>query len=61
MFRILRWIIIVALVAVAFGYYRGWFSLHSTGDSSVQITVDRDKIAQDKADARAKAQDLRDK
>ena len=61
MLRALRWIVIVAIVAAGFGYYRGWFSVHSAGDSSVHVTVDRDKIDQDKASVREKAQDVRDK
>jgi hypothetical protein len=52
----------VALVVVAcFGYYRGWFdakSHDSPGQHSVTVTVDKDKINQDKDKARQDIHDL---
>lgn len=53
-------VLIVAGVA-AFGFYRGWFHLTSDGTtdkSNVTLTVDKDKIQQDKNEAREKTHDL---
>ena len=56
-------IVLVVIVAgiAAFGFYRGWFHVTSGGaadKSNVTLTVDKDKIQQDKNTAREKAQDL---
>ncbi len=61
MFRILRWIVILAVLVGGVGYYRGWFRVHSHGDSTIKLKIDRDKIDKDKENAQQKIQDLRDK
>jgi hypothetical protein len=57
------WIVLVLIVAclVGVGFYRGWFHLTSdrSGDkSSITVTVDKDKMQQDKADGQKKVQDM---
>jgi preprotein translocase subunit SecF len=57
---ILLSVVIVAAVFV-FGLYMGWFHVvsHSAdGKSDITLTVDKDKIQQDKDKAAAKLQDL---
>ena len=61
MIRILRLIVVLAVLVGGVGYYRGWFRVHSHSDSTIKLTVDRDKIDQDKATARQKIQDLGNK
>jgi len=48
----------------AVGYYRGWFHAESSdtnGHSSLTVTVDKDKVDQDKASARQDVQNLEHK
>ena len=61
MIRMLRFIIILAILVGGIGYYRGWFSAHSNGQSTINVTVDRDKIDQDKTSAQQKIQQLANK
>jgi hypothetical protein len=51
----------LCIVIAVFGHYRGWFHAESQevgGQSTITITVDKDKIEQDKAAAQQKVQDL---
>jgi len=51
-------------VVLGVGFYRGWFHVSSTSPaekSSVTLTVDKDKIQQDKDRADRKVQDLKQK
>ena len=59
----MRFLIVLVLIAAAvagFGFYRGWFHLSSdraADKSNVTLTVDRDKIDQDKQKALEKGRD----
>jgi len=56
-----RLIVIIALVVVGVGYYRGWFHLTSekTGDkTNVTLTVDKNKMHDDKKAADEKAHEI---
>jgi hypothetical protein len=56
-------VLLIGLV-VGVGFYRGWFHVSSASpakESSVTVTVDKDKIQQDKNDAQKKVQDLKQK
>jgi len=56
-------VVVFALIA-AVGYYRGWFHAESSdtnGHSSLTVTVDKDKVDQDKASARQDVQNLEHK
>ena len=63
----MRFVILVILIiggVVGVGIYRGWFHVTSESPadkSSVTLTVDKDKIQQDKDHAREKVQDLKHK
>jgi len=63
----MRFVILVILIiggVVGVGFYRGWFHVTSESPadkSSVTLTVDKDKIQQDKDHAREKVQDLKHK
>ena len=63
----MRFVILLILIVgcvVGFGLYRGWFHVSSESPadkSSVTLTVDKDKIQQDKKQAREKVQDLKHK
>ena len=61
MLRFLGMLVVLLALVAGFGYYRGWFRAGSTdtkGQDSVKLTVDKDKIAQDKASAQQQVQDL---
>jgi hypothetical protein len=61
MIRLLGMLVVLLIVVAAIGYYRGWFHAESTetnGQRSVTVTVDKDKINQDKASAQQQVQDL---
>lgn len=59
--RFLIVLFVIVLGIAAFGLHRGWFHLTSddaSGKSNVTLTVDKDKIQQDKTAARERTQDL---
>jgi len=61
MTRFLGTLVVAFIVVACFGYYRGWFdaeSHDSHGQHTVILTVDKDKINQDKANARQDVHDL---
>ena len=62
--RFLFMLVLIAACIVGLGFYRGWF--HVTSDNSadtpnVTVTVDKDKIQQDRNEAQQKVQDLKQK
>jgi hypothetical protein len=60
--RFLIALILIAAGVAGVGFYRGWFHVTSdtsTGERSVTVTVDEDKIQQDKNEAQKKAQNLK--
>jgi len=62
--RILVVLGVIVAGVVGLGFYRGWFRVASDGSASqpaVTVTVDKEKIQQDRNDAQKKVQDLKDK
>jgi hypothetical protein len=51
--RFLIVLILIVLSVAGLGFYRGWFHVTSN-NSTVNLTVDKDKIEQDKQDAQKK-------
>ena len=51
--RLLTVVVLVALLLIGVGFYRGWFAMSSSGSDSaskkvnVNLTVDRNKIEED--------------
>jgi len=61
MIRLLGILVVLSVVVAGIGYYRGWFHAEShdtNGQRSVTVTVDKDKLDQDKASAQQQVQDL---
>jgi hypothetical protein len=61
MLRLLGMLVLLLGLAAGFGYYRGWFQARSSdthGQDTIKLTVDKDKIDQDKASAQQQVQDL---
>jgi len=61
MSRFLGMLVILAVVVACVGFYRGWFRAESHddhGQSTVTVTVDKDKVNQDKSDLRQDVQNL---
>jgi hypothetical protein len=59
--RILATLVLIAACAAGLGLYLGWFHLgteNGTDQTKVTLTVDKDKIEQDKDKAVEKAKDL---
>jgi regulatory protein YycI of two-component signal transduction system YycFG len=62
MSRFIVALLVIALVVVGVGYYLDWFQVKkddSTGKTSIQVTIDKEKIKADEDRAKAKIQDLR--
>jgi len=60
----MRLLIVLILIVAGLGLYRGWFrftSNTSVDKPTVTVTVDKDKIQQDKNEAEKKVQDLKQK
>lgn len=61
MIRFLGMLVVLFVLVAGFGYYRGWFRAEShdtNGHDAVTLTVDKDKLDQDKASAQQKVEDL---
>ena len=61
MIRFLGVLVVLLALVAGFGFYRGWFHAEShdtNGQGTVIVTVDKDKLNQDKASARQEVQDL---
>jgi hypothetical protein len=61
MTRFLGMLVLLAILIAGIGYWRGWFRAESqdaNGHSSVTLTVDKDKLSQDKASAQQDVQAL---
>jgi hypothetical protein len=64
MTRFLGVLVVVFAVIALFGYFRGWFHAEShdiNGQSTVSVTVDKDKFDQDKVSAQQDVQNLGNK
>ena len=64
MIRSLGMVVAILIVVAVFGYFRGWFHADShdtNGHDTVTLTVDKDKVKQDKAGAEQHLQDLEHK
>lgn len=62
--RLLIVLVLIVAGVVGLGLYRGWFHVTSDGSAdkaTVTVTVDKDKIQQDKNDAQKKVEDLKQK
>jgi hypothetical protein len=61
MIRFLGLLVVLCVLVAGIGYYRGWFqteSIGTPGHDAVTVTVDKDKISQDKASAEQQVQNL---
>jgi len=61
MLRFLGMLVVLLALVAGFGYYRGWFhagSSDSNGQDTIKLTVDQNKLDQDKASAQQQVQDL---
>ena len=55
--RLLGFLVVLVAVVVVLGFYRGWFELSTAGTerkTNVTISVDKDKIRDDKEKAKEK-------
>ena len=61
MTRFLGTLVVILFLVAGLGWYRGWFHAEShdvNGQSTVTVTVDKDKFDQDKTSAKQEVQDL---
>jgi hypothetical protein len=64
MIRFLGMLVLLSILVAGIGYYRGWFRAESqdtNGQGAITLTVDKNKLNQDKASAQQEVQDLRHK
>jgi len=64
MTRFLGMLVVLFVLVACIGYYRGWFRAEShetNGRGTVTLTVDKDKLNQDKASAQQQLQDVEHK
>lgn len=62
--RLLGFLILLALIVGAVGYFRGWISFTSEtlgGEKKVSLSIDKDGLNEDLTKARSKVTDLLDK
>jgi hypothetical protein len=61
MIRLLGVLALLLVLVAVIGFYRGWVHAEShdiNGQRTVTVTVDKDKVEQDKASAQQQVQDL---
>jgi hypothetical protein len=61
MMRLLGILVVLLLLVAGFAYHRGWFQAETdtaNGHSTLTVTVDKDKINQDKTKAQQDVQGL---
>lgn len=54
-------LVVLFVLVAGIGYYRGWFhaeAVETNGQGTVTLTVDKDKLNQDKASAQQQVQDI---
>ena len=61
--RFYLWLIVLVVIAVGVGFYRGWVTMSSgrqaeSNKVNVNLTVDPDKVKQDVETVKEKARDL---
>ena len=61
--RFIAIVVMVALLVIGIGFYRGWFAVSSSEDAApskvnVNLTVDRDKIEEDAEAVKNKTSEL---
>lgn len=61
--RLAAFVIVLAIIIIGVGLYRGWFVVSSTGGSqsekvNVNLTVDQAKMKQDGAELKKEASEL---
>ena len=61
--RFRSWLIVFVIIAISFGFYRGWFSVSGSREAAshkvdVNLTVDTDKVKADAETVKAKATEL---
>jgi hypothetical protein len=64
MARLFFVVVLILAVVIGAGFYLGWFQVtsdHSTTNPSYTVTVDKDKINEDKAKAEEKLHDVEHK
>ena len=61
MIRLLGLVVAILIALAVTGYFRGWFHAEShdaDGHETVTVTVDKDKLAQDKAAAEQRLRNI---
>jgi len=64
MIRFLGMLVVLLVLVAGIGYWRGWYHAEthdSFGQPTVSVTVDKEKIDQDKANAQQDVQNLEHK
>jgi hypothetical protein len=64
MLRLLGFLVVLVLIVGVVGYCRGWFhtdSQNANGQATISVTVDKDKVTQDKDAAQQKVEGLGNK
>lgn len=61
--RFRSWLIVLAIIVVSLGYYRGWFTVSGSREAvshkiDVNLTVDPEKVKADAESVKAKATEL---
>ena len=59
--KILLVLVVLVIGIAVLGYVRGWYTVSSNGENSVNVTVDKDKLKVDEDKAKAKLEGLKDK
>ena len=65
-FSIIKFLVLLAVVIVCVGFYRGWFVLSGSNNdlsnkADINLTVDKDKLREDAETLRRKSSELTNK
>lgn len=61
MFKLIKFLLVLALILAAIGYWRGWFTIEKSGDDQFTVSIDRDKVRDDTSKAKDAVKDVASK
>ncbi len=59
--KLIRFLVMVAVVLGVIGYFRGWYTVEKTGDEKFTVSINKSKMKDDAAQAAAKTKEVAEK
>ncbi|HGY93040.1 MAG TPA: hypothetical protein ENK43_17890 [Planctomycetes bacterium] len=59
--KLIRFLVMVAVILGVIGYFRGWYSVEKTGDEKFTVSINKNKVKEDAARAAEKTKEVAEK